>query len=345
MRYTTLGSSSLQVSTIGLGTMTFGQQNTESEAHAMLDYAVERGIQFIDTAEMYPVPPRAETLFQTETIVGRWLTRQPRDRLVIATKAAGAGRNMTWIRGGDLAFNRANLTAALDGSLRRLRTDYIDLYQLHWPERNTPMFGSYLYDPAQERDFTPIEETLNVLADCVNAGKVRYIGLSNEWPWGVMRFLQVAEERRWPRVVSVQNAYSLLNRTYESALLELCHREQVSLLAYSPLAFGHLTAKYRRDSAAAGRVNLFKTFGQRYQKPMVAPAVAAYAELARDHQLTPTQLALAFVYSRWHVASTLLGATSVAQLQENIDASAVTWTAELEAAVQQLHLQFFNPAP
>ncbi len=345
MQYTTLGNSSLEVSRICLGTMTYGQQNSEAEAHSQLDYAVERGINFIDTAEMYPVPPRAETVHRTETIVGSWLKKQQRDQLVVATKVTGGGRNMKWIRGGGLAFDRANIRAALDASLQRLQTDYVDLYQLHWPERNTPMFGEYLYDPQGERDFTPIRETLEALAELVAEGRVRYIGLSNEWPWGVMQFLTMSREYNLPRVVTMQNAYSLLNRTYESALLEMCHRENVSLLPYSPLAFGHLSAKYANNENAEGRITLFKHFGQRYEKPNVVPAVKAYAELAEKHGMSPAQLALAFVYSRWFVASTIIGATSMAQLKENIDAFSVEWTDEMESEVQQAHLKFFNPAP
>jgi len=345
MDYTTLGHSNLKVSKICLGTMTFGEQNSEAEAHAQLDYARDRGINFIDTAEMYPVPPRAETVHRTESIVGRWLNTQQREDLVIATKVTGAGRKMEWIRDGNLAFNRPNIRSAIEGSLRRLQTEYVDLYQLHWPGRNVPMFGQYLYDPKYERDFTPIRETLEVLAELVEEGKIRYIGLSNEWPWGVMQFLNAAREYNLPRVITIQNAYSLINRTYETALLEMCHRENISLIPYSPLAFGHLSGKYHKDPKAKGRVTLFDGFSQRYEKPNVAPAVAAYVELAEAHGLTPTQLALAFVYSRWFTASTIIGATSMAQLEENIDAYAVEWSEELETAVQQLHLKFFNPAP
>jgi aryl-alcohol dehydrogenase-like predicted oxidoreductase len=345
MEYITLSNSDLQVSKICLGTMTYGQQNDEMQAHQQLDYAVEQGVNFIDTAEMYPVPPKAETVHRTESIVGNWLQKQQREKLVIATKVTGGGRGMNWIRGGNLEFNRANIRAALEGSLKRLNTDYIDLYQLHWPERNTPMFGKFLYEPSEERDFTPAHETLEVLGELVQEGKIRYIGISNEWPWGVMQFLNAAEQYNLPKIVTVQNAYNLINRTYETALLEMCHREQISLLPYSPLAFGHLSAKYIDDAEASGRITLFKAFGQRYEKPNVVPAVKAYAELAREHQLTPAQLALAFVCSRWFVSSTIIGATTLAQLEENIGALTVGWTSELESAVQEIHLKYFNPAP
>jgi len=345
VKFTKLGNSDLNVSKICMGTMTFGQQNTEQQAHQMLDYAISRGVNFIDTAEMYPVPPRAETVHSTEKFVGSWLSSQQRDNLVIATKATGGGRGMEWVRGGRHAFNETNLREALDGSLKRLQTDYVDLYQLHWPERNTPMFGKYIYEPDQEREFTPIHETLEALSKLVKEGKVRYIGLSNEWPWGLMQFLNMADQHDLPRVVTMQNAYNLINRTYETAMLEICHRENVSLLPYSPLAFGHLSGKYINDKNAAGRVNDFPGFAQRYEKPNLIPAVSAYAKLAQIHGLTPAQLALAFVYSRWFAASTIIGATSMAQLQEDIDAFDVVWNDDLENAIAELHLTYFNPAP
>ena len=345
MQYTQLGRSELKVSKICLGTMTFGQQNTQDDAFAQLDYAIAHGVNFIDTAEMYPVPPRAETVHSTEIMVGNWLQHQPREQIVLATKATGGGRGMPWVRGGNHAFNRANLRDALENSLKRLRTDYVDLYQLHWPERNTPMFGKFTYDPAEEREFTDILETLQALGELVDEGKVRYIGLSNEWPWGVMQFLKASEQYHLPRVVTMQNAYNLINRTYECSLLEMCHRENISLIPYSPLAFGHLSAKYQRDPDARGRVNIFDGFAQRYEKPSVQPAVKAYAQIADQFDLSPAQLALAFVYSRWFVASTIIGATSMQQLQENIQAQDVVWTDEMEQAIAAMRLEFFNPAP
>lgn len=347
MQYIQLGNSSLEVSEICLGTMTYGQQNSETEAHAQLDYALERGINFIDTAEMYPVPPQAETVHRTEAIIGSWLKNQSRDQLILATKVTGGSRNINWIRNGDLSFDRKNIRAALENSLRRLKTDYVDLYQLHWPERNTPMFGKFLYEPEQEHAFTPAKQTLEVLAELVDEGKVRYIGLSNEWPWGIMQFLNAAREFDLPRIITVQNAYNLINRTYETALLEMCHRENISLLPYSPLAFGHLSGKYLHDKTASGRLNLFKEmgFGSRYDKPNVVPAVQAYVDLAHDYGLSPASLALAFVYNRWFTASTIIGATSMHQLKENIDAYSVSWSEEMEQDIQQLQLRFFNPAP
>lgn len=345
MEYRTLGRNGPQVSAVCLGTMTFGQQNSEAEGHAQLDLARERGINFIDTAEMYPVPARAETSGATESIVGGWLARQDRERLVIATKVAGPARSLGWIRGGPLALDRANIRAAVEGSLRRLRTDYIDLYQLHWPERNQPMFGQWQYEPDKERDCTPIRVQLDALAELVAEGKIRHIGLSNEHSWGVMEFVRLAEVHGLPRVVSTQNAYSLLNRVFEYGLAEVCHREAVGLLAYSPLAFGHLSGKYLADAGAPGRLTLFEQFGQRYTKPNVLPAVRAYAELAGEKGLTPVQLALAFTYRRHCVASTIIGATSVRQLEENLSGWDVEWSQEMADAIDAVHLRYTNPAP
>lgn len=345
MNKTALGNSGLDVSRICLGTMTFGQQNSEAEAHAQLDYAFERGVDFIDTAEMYPVPARAETSGLTERYVGTWLKRQARQRVILATKAAGPSRGMAWIRDGEQGFTRANLEKALAGSLQRLQTDYVDLYQLHWPDRNVPMFGAYHYDPALERPTVPLQETMTALADFIRAGKVRHWGLSNETPWGLMTALRLADQLGLPRPVSVQNAYSLLNRTWENGLAEIGHREGVALLAYSPLAFGHLSGKYLADPQAPGRVNLFAGFAGRYGKPNVAPAVTAYAELAQRHGLSPTRLALGFAYGRWCVGSTIIGATSLAQLQENIEAMAAPLPAEVLAEIEQIHLRYPNPAP
>lgn len=345
MDYIDLGQSSLRVSRVCLGTMTFGRQNDEAEAHAQLDRALAAGINFIDTAEMYAVPPSAETYGSTERIVGNWLQRQAREKIVVATKAAGPGRTLSWIRGGPGAFDAVNLRTALEDSLRRLRTDYVDLYQLHWPARNQPMFGQWQFDPEKERESTPIRETLEALAILVKEGKVRYVGLSNEHPWGVMRFVQLAEEYGLPRAASLQNAYNLLNRVYDYGLAELCHRENVGLLAYSPLAFGLLSGKYLDDPAAKGRVNDFAGFAQRYTKPNVAPAVAAYAALAREHGLTPAGMALAWCYRRWCVASTIIGATTMAQLEENLGAWTLPWPPELSPAIDAIHLRYTNPAP
>lgn len=345
MNFTTLGNTDLKVSTVCLGTMTWGTQNSEAEAHEQLDYAMAQGINFIDTAEMYSVPPNADSYGKTETYIGTWLKHQARDRIVLATKIAGPGRAMKWIRNGELGFGRKNLNAALEASLQRLQTDYVDLYQLHWPDRNTPIFGQYQFNPANERESVPILETLEALGELVKAGKIRHIGLSNETPWGVMQFLRLAEQHGLPRIVSVQNAYNLLNRTWETGLAEIGYREKVSLLPYSPLAFGLLSGKYQDNPQAKGRITQFEGFAQRYSKTNVQPAVAAYAELARRHGLTPTQLALAFVGSRWFAASTIIGATRMVQLQEDIAACLMDLPEDVVQEVEALHLRYMNPAP
>ncbi len=343
MKYTRLGKSDLTVSELALGTMTFGEQNSVSDACAQLDSAVANGINFIDVAEMYPVPARAETQGRTEAYVGHWLKTQRRDQIVLASKVAGPSRGFNWIRGGDTALNRQNLTAALDSSLQRLQTDYLDLYQLHWPDRNVPMFGQIDFLPQNEKPTVSIEEQLTVLSELVKSGKVRHIGLSNETPWGVSEFLKVAERMGLQRMVSIQNSYSLLNRTFELTLHELCFREQVSLLAYSPLAFGLLSGKYVSDATAQGRVTLFPNFAQRYQKPNVPLAVAEYANLAKLHGVSPAAMAIAFVRSRSFVSSTIIGATTLSQLNEN--RTEIALTAELLQGIQAIHLKYFNPAP
>lgn len=340
-----LGRSDLHIPDVCLGTMTFGEQTAEADAHAQLDYALAAGVNFIDTAEMYAVPPRPETCGASESIVGRWLARQQRDKIIVATKVAGPSRNLHWIRNGPPALDRANIRAAIDGSLQRLQTDYIDLYQLHWPERNQPMFGQWQFNPASERECTPIRAQLEALGELVREGKIRQIGVSNEHPWGIMQFTRLADELGLPHIVSTQNAYHLMNRTFETGLSEVCHHEKVGLLAYSPLAFGLLSGKYLDNPQAPGRLSQWPAFGQRYTKPNVQPAVAAYAELARRHGLTPTQLALGFVRSRWFVASTIIGASSLAQLEETLPATQTPISAELLAEIDAIHLRYTNPAP
>ncbi|MBI3187702.1 MAG: NADP(H)-dependent aldo-keto reductase [Gammaproteobacteria bacterium] len=345
MKTLRLANSDLNVSTICLGTMTYGQQNTETQAHDQLHYAISQGINFIDAAEMYPVPPRAETTGLTERYIGTWLKQQHRDQIILATKATGPGRTLTWIREGELHFTQANLHKALTGSLQRLQTDYVDLYQLHWPDRNVPMFGQYHFKPDNEHETVSLLETMQALAGFIKAGKIRYWGLSNETPWGLMTVLKLADQHNLPRPISVQNAYNLINRSWENGLSEIGYRENIPLLAYSPLAFGLLTGKYLTNTKAPGRVNLFPGFAQRYSKPNTQPAVAAYAKLAQQHALTPTQLALTFCYQRWCVGSTIIGATSLEQLKENIAAKAVTLSPDVLAEIEQIHLRFTNPAP
>ncbi|MCR4299055.1 MAG: NADP(H)-dependent aldo-keto reductase [Gallionella sp.] len=339
-----LGASDLKVSALALGTMTFGEQNSEAEAHAQLDLAVAHGINFIDTAEMYPVAPRAETQGRTESYIGIWLKRQQRDKLIVASKITSPARGFTWIRNGP-RIDRTQLAAALDGSLRRLQIDYVDLYQIHWPDRYVPMFGATGYDVMQERDSVPIAEQLQALANLVKAGKVRHIGLSNETPWGVSEFLRCAETLGLPKIVSIQNAYHLMTRSFENGLAETCRHTHVGLLAYSPLAFGHLTGKYFANPQAKGRVTLFQGFGQRYYKPNVPAATKEYVHIAREAGLSPAQMALAFARTRWFTSSVLLGATSVQQLQENLDSVEITLAAEVLEKIEAVHRVYPNPAP
>jgi aryl-alcohol dehydrogenase (NADP+) len=343
MKFHILGKSQLHVSELCLGTMTFGEQNTVADAANQLDYAVAQGINFIDTAEMYPVPPRAETATRTEEYIGQWLKTQSRDKLIIATKIAGPSRGFSWLRDGP-KVNKTHIGSAIDESLKRLNTDYVDLYQIHWPDRNVPFFGQTAFQPEQERDTTPILEQLQALGELVKAGKVRYLGLSNETPWGLAQFLKLADEAGLPRVVSLQNAYNLINRIFEYGLAEMCYREQVGLMAYSPLGFGVLTGKYL-SGQGNGRLSLFPAFGQRYQKPYVNDAVTEYAAIAQSLDITPTALALAYVRSRWFVASAIIGATTMQQLTENIDSLDVELNAETLQKIEDIHKRIPNPAP
>jgi aryl-alcohol dehydrogenase-like predicted oxidoreductase len=341
----------LAVTPICLGTMTFGEQADEPASHAILDRALERGLNFIDTAEMYPVPPKAETFTATETIVGRWFAQRPgaRDKVVLATKVAGPSRGMPWIRGGASDVTPATIEQACHDSLRRLHTDVIDLYQLHWPNRNTPSFGSIYFDPTKDVPQTPIEEQLRGFDKLIRAGKVRAIGLSNETPWGVLEFVRIADQMGLPRVVTVQNGYSLTNRSVDNGLDEAMHRAGVKLLAYSPLAFGVLTGKYDErgieDPTSRGRMALFERMKkQRFGRPESLAAARRYNALARVHGLTPTQMALAFCFGSWRVASTLVGVTSVAQLDECLDAWGTTLSPELLAEIDQIRWQIRDPA-
>ena len=339
-----LGESDLRVSALSLGTMTFGEQNCEAEAHAQLDLALSCGVNFIDSAEMYPVPPRAETQGRTESYIGTWLKKQQRDKLIVATKIAGPSRGFAWIRNGP-RVNREHINAAIDGSLKRLQTDYVDLYQIHWPDRYVPMFGASSYDASQEHDTVPIAEQLLALADLVKAGKVRHIGLSNETPWGVSEFVKCAEMMGLPKIITVQNAYHLMNRSFESGLAEVCHHLKVGLLAYSPLAFGWLTGKYLADPNAKGRITLFKNFGQRYAKHNVPFATRDYARIAQEAGLTPAIMALAFARTRWFTSSVILGATNLEQLKENLNSAEVELSAEVLEKIEAVHKSYPNPAP
>ncbi len=352
MDFVRLGNSDLNGSKVCLGTMTFGDQNTQSEAHEQLDYAVAQGINFIDTAEMYPVPPKAETYTRTETIIGNWLKNQARDQLIIGSKISGPNRGLGWIRNNAFSLDRTTIRSALHDSLKRLQTDYVDLYQIHWPERNVPLFGQYQFDAANEIDMSgnekqwvSIHSQLETLAELVKEGKVRVIGLSNEQPWGLMEFVRCAKQYNLPHIATLQNSYNLLNRNIDFGISEICYRESISLLAYSPLAFGHLSGKYIDNPEASGRVTLFRGYAQRYTKPNVVAACEAYVQLARANNLTPTQLALSFVMHRWCVASTIVGATSMAQLQENVATYQVKLSPETLKEIDAIHLRFTNPAP
>lgn len=352
MNTLSLGGSALHVTPICLGTMTFGEQVGERDAHAILDRALERGVNFIDTAEMYAVPAREATYGATESIIGRWLATRPgmRQRIVLASKVAGPSRGMPWIRQGQ-GMTAADIAASCEASLRRLQTDTIDLYQIHWPERHVPAFGQLYYDPAKETSQTPIHEQLEALAQLVRAGKVRHIGLSNETPWGVHEFVRLAEQHGLPRVVSVQNPYGLLNRSWDNAMDESCHRLGVSLLAYSPLGFGLLTGKYDQHAPTEpgapqdGRIARYESVRkQRWGRPESLAGARRYNQLAREHGLTPTQLALAFCYRSWRVASTIIGVTTLAQLDEDLDAWSVQLSPELLAEVDAIRWQLRDPA-
>ena len=348
MQYRRLGRTDLKVSAIGLGTMTWGQQNTEAEAHAQLDLAVERGINFIDAAEMYPVPPRAETQGRTEACMGSWFrARRNRDKVILATKVAGRGE-MAWMRGGSVRetrLDRAQINAAIDASLKRLNTDYVDLYQTHWPDRRTNFFGQLGYSVHPDDDAVPLEDTLAALADLVKAGKVRHVGVSNETPWGVARLLRAADALALPRIVSIQNPYSLLNRCVEVGLAEFAHREEISLVAYSPLGMGMLTGKYLHGVRPAGaRMTLFERF-KRYSTPEGFSATERYVALAREHGLDPAQMAIAFILSRPWTTSTLIGATSLDQLTADIDAHELTLDDAVIAGIEAIHRTQPNPCP
>ncbi len=346
MRYRKLGHTDIKVSEICLGTMTWGDQNTEAEAHEQLDYALDHGVNFIDTAEMYPVPPSGETCYRTEEYIGNWIkSRGNRDKFILTSKIAGPvapTHPMTWLRNGETRFNKDHLTRALDASLGRLQTDYLDLYQLHWPDRNVPKFGGREYIPANE-DITPIEETLSVLNDFVKQGKIRSIGLSNETAWGVMKFLSTAEKMGMERIVSVQNSYSLLNRTYELSLSEVSDRENIGLLAYSPLSFGVLSGKYLHGAMPADSRNALY---DRYRRSLAPKAVAAtekYVALAKAHDLNPAQLAIKFVCDRPFVTSAIIGATKMTQLKTNIDATNIELSEDILTSIAEIHDNNRNP--
>ncbi len=346
MEYRPLGRSDLDVSAICLGTMTWGQQNTEQEAHQQLDYALEKGINFIDTAELYPVPPKADTQGRTESHIGSWLAKRGnRKDVILASKVTGRS-GMDWFRGGETRLDRRQMTTALEASLKRLQTDYLDLYQLHWPDRKANYFGQlgYVHDPGD--DSIALEDQLEVLDSMVQSGKVRHVGVSNETPWGTARFLALADERGWPRMVSIQNPYSLLNRSFEVGLAEIAIREQCGLLAYSPLGFGVLSGKYLEgDPPSDARLTLFGDIFTRYTNDRAVAATRDYVAISRDNGLDPAQMALAYVNSRPFVTSNIVGATSMAQLAANIASIEVTLSERVLGAIEAVHGQNPDPSP
>jgi len=346
MRYRPLGQTGIEVSELALGTMTFGEQNSERDSHRQLDVAMDLGINFIDTAEMYPVPPKSDTCGLSETYIGSWLKRRGRrDDIVLATKATGPGAHLPHIRGGKSEHNAQHLAEALEGSLKRLQTDYVDIYQLHWPDRATNTFGQLGYKPAQREEHPRIEATLRALADFIAAGKVRHIGLSNETPWGLMSFLGAAREFGLPRVASIQNPYNLLNRSFEVGLAEMADREQVGLLAYSPLGFGTLTGKYANGARPPGaRLSLYDRF-VRYTKEQGVAATSQYVDLARQFEIDPAHMAISFILSRRYVTSAITGATSEGQLRHNLESPQFPLSKELLKAIDNIHATVPNPCP
>lgn len=345
MRYREIPHSDLEVSAIGLGTMTWGEQNSETDGFEQMDYALERGVTLFDTAEMYPVPSRKETCHETERIIGRWFERRgTRDQVILATKVAGPGHHVAHIRDG-VGFTRQALSEALEGSLKRLKTDRIDLYQLHWPSRPVPLFGTRDYSPPKDDRSIPLDDTLEWLGERIDEGKIRHIGLSNETPWGAMKSLELARTGQHPRMVTIQNSYNLLNRCFDGGLSEICHLEGLRLLAYSPLAFGRLSGKYRGGQLPEGsRLALWKWFA-RYNGPNADAAIEAYAQIAEEAGIDLAKMSLAWVNGRFHVASTLIGATTLDQLKTNIESIELTLPGEVRRAIDKVHHRFPNPCP
>ena len=342
MKYKKLSNTELEVSLLCLGTMTYGEQNSEKEAHEQLDYSIAHGINFIDTAEMYAIPPKEETQGKTEEIIGTWLSkRKDRDKIVLATKVAGPG--MEYLRGGS-RLSRKHIMQAADDSLKRLQTDYIDLYQVHWPERKSNFFGRLGYEYSDEMGVS-IEETLEAMSDLVRSGKVKYIGISNETPWGTNMYLQLAKDAGYEKIISIQNPYSLLNRIYEVGLAEISQHEGVGLLAYSPLGFGQLTGKYINKTDENTRLGLYGDWFTRYSNQNCLKAVREYSQIADKHNISLTHLALAFVNTRPFVTSNIIGATTMDQLKENIESINIDLSEEILEEVNEVHSNQPNPAP
>ena len=346
MKYKQLGNTQIDVSIICLGTMTWGEQNTQSDAFQQMDYALDTGVNFFDCAELYSIPPKSDTYGATETIIGNYIAqRKNRDQFILASKIAGPGEGwVDHIREGKTKFNKQHITTAVNDSLKRLKTDYIDLYQLHWPERKTNFFGQLGYN-ATEDSFTSIRETLEALNEMVIAGKIRHIGLSNETPWGVMSFLNTAVELNLPKIVSVQNPYSLLNRSYEIGLAEISYREGCGLLAYSPLGFGTLSGKYLNQAQPDNaRITLWPDYS-RYTNPQAVAATEKYVALAKEHDLDPAQMALAYINTRPFLTSNIIGATTMAQLKSNIESINVYLSDEVLEGIEKIQIEHQNPSP
>lgn len=346
MNYNILKNTNIEVSEVCLGTMTFGQQNDEQQSHDIINESLNLGINFLDAAEMYPVPPKSTTQGKTEEIIGSWIKKNDRSKIILATKVTGPGRNFDWIRGGPKAIDKENIKVALHNSLKRLNTDYIDLYQIHWPDRYVPNFGPSFYNVSKKRDSTFFFDQLDELNRYVKEGKIKYIGLSNETPYGVLSFDVLSKKHGLVPMVSIQNAYNLLNRRYEYGLSEITSYTGIPLLAYSPLAFGHLTGKYLKNcNIENSRLSVFPEFGARYDKPNVKSAVIEYNKLAKELGISLTKLSLAFCYSRWFVSSTIIGVTNIDQLNENIEALNFKITDDIEMEIFKIYQKFTDPAP
>ena len=346
MKFKKLGNTNLDVSLICLGTMTWGEQNTQEEGFEQMDYAIEKGINFFDTAELYAIPPKEKTYGKTEEIIGNWFRlRKNRDKIILASKIAGPG--LKWIRGGGSQYSPKSIEDALHNSLKRLKTDYIDLYQLHWPERNTNYFGDLDYEHnKEEKNWNSFESILKTLKKFIDQGKIRYIGISNETPWGFSKFLEIAKEQKLPRIVSVQNPYNLVNRAYEIGMSEISMREKAGLLAYSPLAAGYLTGKYRNNQMPKNsRMDLFYDNYPRYHNERTYEAVDEYFNIAEKKKISLTQLSQAFVNSRDFVTSNIIGATTMEQLKENIDSISISLDQETMNEINLIHQKIPNPAP
>ena len=345
MNYKKLGNTNLEVSTICLGTMTWGEQNTQDEGFEQMDFALDQGVNFWDTAEIYSIPPREETFGKTEEIIGNWFQKnKKRDKVILASKVCGPMRE--YVRGGGNQFGEKNITKALEGSLQRLKTDYIDLYQLHWPERNTNFFGKLGYEHNEDDKWTKFEDILENLKKFIKQGKIRHIGLSNETPLGLSKFLEISKNKNFPRMLSVQNPYNLLNRTYEVGLAEMSVREQTGLLAYSPLACGYLSGKYRNNQLPKGsRIELHKDFWTRYNKPNADKAIDAYYEIAKKHKLDFAQMSLKFLEIQPFVTSVIIGATSMDQLKTNIESVNIKFTNDIIKEINDVQKVYPNPCP